>query len=145
MQTIAPDLKANDRWAAFTELLNLLVEGGKIKDYEQKGIYELLVHRENMMTTGIGHGIAIPHASYDQTEEVIAAFGRSRTGIQFEALDGQPVYYVAMIIVPKAQFQTHLKTLSILAKYFNNPANRQAIDNARTVDELSRCFEVAEV
>ena len=68
------------------------------------------------MTTGIGYGIGIPHASTDLVGEPVGAIGRSRSGVQFDALDGQPVKLVMLFLVPQGQFQKHLHSLADLAK-----------------------------
>ena len=68
------------------------------------------------MSTGIGYGIGIPHASTDLIQEVTSVFGRSRSGIQFDALDNQPVSLVMLFLVPQGQFQKHLHTLANIAK-----------------------------
>ena len=68
------------------------------------------------MSTGIGIGIGIPHAATDLVGEVVGAIGRSRKGVQFDALDGKPVKLVMLFLVPQDQFQKHLNTLANLAK-----------------------------
>jgi mannitol/fructose-specific phosphotransferase system IIA component (Ntr-type) len=72
------------------------------------------------MSTGIGFGIGIPHASTNLVSEVIGAIGRSRNGVQFEALDGKSVRLVMLFLVPQGQFQKHQHTLANLAKLLHN-------------------------
>lgn len=141
-EVIIADLKATDRWSCIGELVDQTITAGKLPSSERKTVYDLLVNREMLMTTGIGHGIAIPHASYDGIENIISAFGRSKTGISFEALDGKPVHYITMLIVPKVQFQTHLRTLSVLAKFYNDPERRAQIDQAQDAEQIATCFSV---
>src|SRR4029079_13134892 len=112
VEQIIPEMKATERWAAIVELIDLLVSLGKIKPEDRDPILASLKQREETMSTGIGFGIAIPHCSSDRLEEVVAAFGRSTTGIEFDALDNAPVKFVVLFIVPKNQFQTHLRTLA---------------------------------
>ena len=83
------------------------------------------------MSTGIGFGIAIPHASSDRIEEVVASFGRSSQGIEFDALDNAPVKFVVLFIVPKNQFQTHLRTLASIAKFLNDRSVRESLATAQ--------------
>ena len=92
------------------------------------------------MSTGIGFGIAIPHCSSDRLEEVVAAFGRSTTGIEFDALDNAPVKFVVLFIVPKNQFQTHLRTLASIAKFLNDRSVRESLANAKSADEILSIF-----
>ena len=93
------------------------------------------------MSTGIGFGIAIPHCSSDRINDVVAAFGRSTTGIEFDALDSAPVKFVVLFIVPKNQFQTHLRTLASIAKFLNDRATRDKLANAKSTQEILSIFQ----
>ena len=93
------------------------------------------------MSTGIGFGIAIPHASSDKIEDVVAAFGRSAKGIEFDSLDGQPVFFVVLFVVPKDQFQTHLRTLAAIAKFLNDKSVRDELGKAHDAAQILRVFE----
>jgi len=95
-EQIIPEMKATERWPAIVELIDLLVSLGKIKPEDRESILASLKQREETMSTGIGFGIAIPHASSDRLDEVVAAFGRSTTGIEFDALDNAPVKFVVL-------------------------------------------------
>jgi mannitol/fructose-specific phosphotransferase system IIA component (Ntr-type) len=90
---IIPEMKATERWDAIVELMDLLVARGQIKPEDRDGILASLKQREETMSTGIGFGIAIPHCSSDRLDKVVAAFGRSSTGIEFDALDNAPVKF----------------------------------------------------
>jgi mannitol/fructose-specific phosphotransferase system IIA component (Ntr-type) len=92
------------------------------------------------MSTGIGFGIAIPHASSDRVTEVVAAFGRSRAGIEFEALDNAPVRFVVLFVVPKDQFNLHLRTLAAIAKFLNDRSVREQLDAAEGTEGLLGVF-----
>ena len=93
------------------------------------------------MSTGIGFGIAIPHASSDRVAKVVAAFGRSTRGIEFEALDNAPVRFVVLFVVPKDQFQTHLRTLAAIAKFLNDRSVRERLGAAGSAGEILEIFE----
>ena len=110
------DLQAEDRWQAIDELIGALVMHGKIKPEDRKAVTEAVRKREASMTTGIGFGIGIPHASTNLVSEVVGVLGRSRKGVQFDALDGQSARLVMLFLVPKGQFQKHLHTLANIAK-----------------------------
>ena len=79
-EQIIPEMQATERWPAIVELIDLLVRLGKIKESSRESILAALKQREETMSTGIGFGIAIPHASSDDVTEVVAAFGRSAAG-----------------------------------------------------------------
>src|SRR4051812_7480232 len=127
---IKADLQATNRWEAIDELINRLVESGKIKPENRESIVSVVRKRETSMSTGIGFGIGIPHASTDLIYEVVGAFGRSRTGVNFDALDNQPVNLVMLFLVPQGQFQKHLHTLANIAKLLHKADFRQALEQA---------------
>ncbi len=127
---ILADLQAANRWDAIDELLANLVAGGKIKAEHRDAIAAVVKKRETSMSTGIGFGIGIPHASTDLIYEVVGAFGRSKKGVNFEALDNQPVNLVMLFLVPQGQFQKHLHTLANIAKLLHKKEFRQSLEDA---------------
>lgn len=127
---VLADLRAANRWEAIDELVALLVATGKVGASQRDALIGAIRKRENSMSTGIGHGVGIPHASTDLVTEITGAFGRSRTGIDFDAPDGEPVRLVTLLLVPQRQFQQHLHTVSGVARRFGNAAFRQSILDA---------------
>ena len=113
---IITDLRATNRWEAIDELIKNLVATGKIKPEHQEAISAVVRKREASMSTGIGFGIGIPHASTELITEVVGALGRSKKGVNFDSLDNQPVHLVMLFLVPQGQFQKHLHTLANIAK-----------------------------
>ncbi len=140
---IIPEMKATERWSAIVELVEMLVKLGKIKAADQETVLAALRAREETMSTGIGFGIAIPHASSDRVSEVVAAFGRSSGGIEFDSLDGLPVKFIVLFIVPKDQFQTHLRTLAAIAKFLNDRSVRDRLATAANPEEILSIFEAS--
>ena len=139
-EQIIPEMKASERWAAIVELIDLLVSLGKMKAEDRDSILASLKQREETMSTGIGFGIAIPHCSSDRINEVVAAFGRSSSGIDFDALDNAPVKFVVLFVVPKNQFQTHLRTLASIAKFLNDRSVRESLASAKSAEEILSIF-----
>ena len=139
-EQIIPEMKATERWAAIVELIDLLTSLQQIRSEDRDSILASLKQREETMSTGIGFGIAIPHASSDRIDTVVAAFGRSSTGIEFDALDNAPVKFVVLFVVPKNQFQTHLRTLASIAKFLNDRAVRDNLANAQSAQEILSIF-----
>lgn len=135
-EQIIPDLQAADRWQAIDELINNLVATGKIKAEHREAITAVVRKRETSMSTGIGFGIGIPHASTDLIYEVVGALGRSKKGVDFNALDNQPVHLVMLFLVPQGQFQKHLHTLANIAKMLHKSDFRQALEQAPDADTM---------
>jgi len=129
-EQILTDLRAGNRWEAIDELIDNLVVTGKIMNEHRDAITAAVKKRETSMSTGIGFGIGIPHASTDLIYEVVGALGRSRNGVNFDALDNQPVKLVMLFLVPQGQFQKHLHTLANIAKLLHKADFRQALEGA---------------
>jgi len=137
---ILPQMRASERWSAIVELVDLLVERGKVKPEDRELVLAALRQREETMSTGIGFGIAIPHASSDRVSEVVAAFGRSQDGIEFDSLDNAPVKFIVLFVVPKDQFQTHLRTLAAIAKFLNDRTVRDRLGSAEGATAIYEVF-----
>ena len=133
---IVPELKATNRWEAIDELVDTLVANGAIAKTDRDAVIDVVRTRENSMSTGIGYGIGIPHASTDLIENVVGALGRSKNGIDFEALDNQPVTLVVLFLVPHGQFQKHLHTLANIARQLHNSEFRTALENAEDAESI---------
>ena len=138
---ILPEMQAKERWSAIVELVDLLVAQHQVKPEDREVVLAVLRQREETMSTGIGFGIAIPHASSERVEEVVAAFGRSMSGIEFDSLDNAPVKFIVLFVVPKDQFQTHLRTLAAIAKFLNDRSVRERLATAASAEEILAIFE----
>ena len=140
-EQIITDLQATDRWLAIDELINNLVSTGKVRAENHDAIAAVVKKRESSMSTGIGFGIGIPHASTDLIQEVVGALGRSRNGVNFDALDNQPVNLVMLFLVPQGQFQKHLHTLANIAKLLHRADFRQALEQAPDAEAMLKIIK----
>ena len=138
---IIPELQASNRWEAIDELLANLIANGRIKLEHREQIAAVVKKRETSMSTGIGFGIGIPHASTDLIYEVVGALGRSKKGVNFDALDNQPVNLVMLFLVPQGQFQKHLHTLANIAKLLHNKEFRQALETAPNPEAMYKIIK----
>ncbi|MCF7674298.1 MAG: PTS sugar transporter subunit IIA [Akkermansiaceae bacterium] len=135
------DLKAEERWLAIIELVDLLVKRGKLAVELQEDVLTALKTREDLVSTGVGYGVAIPHAFSDKLDRVVAVFGRSRKGIDFESLDGGLVKFVILFLVPQRNYAMHLHTLSAIAKLFTNSDVRHRLAAAEKRSEVLGILE----
>jgi mannitol/fructose-specific phosphotransferase system IIA component (Ntr-type) len=140
-ENILPDLQATNRWEAIEEMINNLVGTAKIRAEDRDAIAAVVKKRETSMSTGIGFGVGIPHASTDLIYEVVAALGRSKKGVNFDALDNQPVYLVVLFMVPQGQFQKHLHTLADIAKLLHKKEFRQALEEAPNAQAIYKIIK----
>lgn len=109
------DLRSETRWGAIEELIHHLVVTGRIAAEHRDEIAEAVRKREASAGTGIGFGVGVPNAATDRVPDPVCALGRSRNGVQFDALDGKPVHAVILFLVPPGQFEKHLHTLATIA------------------------------
>ena len=93
-----PDMKADSKADAIKELVETLAKSGKIKD--KSLILEMLERREALGSTGIGHGVAIPHGRSLAANQIMVVFGKSSKGVEFESMDGKPVFLFFLILAP---------------------------------------------
>ena len=140
-EQIVSQMQATERWGAILELVDVLVKAGKVRPEDHDVVLNALKQREETMSTGIGFGIAIPHASSDRVSEVVAAFGRSLAGIEFDSLDNAPVRFIVLFVVPRDQFQMHLRTLAAIAKLLNDRAVRESLGSAATDQDILAIFK----
>ncbi len=130
------DMKATEHWPSILELVQELVNVRKLPVELHEEVLEALRTREKQVSTGIGSGVAIPHAFSDHLDDVVAIFGRSKAGIDFEALDQAPVHLIILFIVPRKDYHLHLRTLAAIAKLFTNSEIRRQLGLAGTRAEV---------
>ncbi len=102
-------------------------------------VLHVLVEREKLGSTGIGEGVAIPHGKLHDLEHLICCFGRSRKGIDFEAIDGKPVYLVFLLLAPENSAGTHLKALAKISKILKDSSFRKQLMEAEDAEKI---FEI---
>ncbi len=120
--------------ALITEIAGLL----PAMDPDQ--ILELIMAREHLGSTGIGHGVAIPHSRMSDLPEPVIAMARHPEGIDFDAIDGQPVYIVVMLLVPDDEEGQHLELLAKLARLLQKPEFRESIMAVGDIQAMSDLF-----
>jgi mannitol/fructose-specific phosphotransferase system IIA component (Ntr-type) len=133
---IVTALAAKDRWQAIDELVAVLVKTARVAPGRADAVAEAVRAREQTMSTGIGHGVGIPHAATEHVERVEAVLGIARHDVDFAALDECPVHIVVLFVVPQNQFQAHLDTLSSIARLFSDEATRERIRAATRPEEV---------
>jgi mannitol/fructose-specific phosphotransferase system IIA component (Ntr-type) len=142
-EQIVPRLAATDRWAVIDQLIDVLVRTHKIRAEDRETVRKAVKDRETSKSTGIGYGIALPHASVACITDIVAVFGRTSRGVDFQALDNQPVTMCLLFLTPQGQFQKHLQLLSSFARFLSNKENRQKLETAQTAEEILAIFRSA--
>jgi len=140
-EKILLNMNAEERWSAIEELIDHLDKRDLLAGENKEHILQSLHSREEQSTTGIGSGVAIPHTFSESIDDVIAVFGRSENGINFDAIDNAPVKFILLFIVPKKDYHLHLQALSAIAKMFNNCEIRQNLTEAQDSAEVLEIFD----
>ncbi|WP_122646931.1 PTS fructose transporter subunit IIABC [Enterococcus mediterraneensis] len=136
------DLQATDKQSAIDEMVEKMFAVGRITDIDtyKKGI----LAREAQTSTGLGDGIAMPHAKNAAVKEATVLFAKSKNGVDYEALDGQPTYLFFMIAAPEGANDTHLQALAQLSRLLIDPTFVDKLKAANTPDEVQELFQKAE-
>lgn len=133
-ETILLSLSANSKLDAVEELVGVLERAGKITD--RKVFKDAIIRREEQSTTGVGDGIAIPHAKTSVVKDAAIVFGRSHAGVDYESLDGQPAHLFFMIAAPEGANNTHLEALARLSTILMKADAREKLLGAESADDV---------
>ncbi len=132
--TVIPDLAGDSKEELLGHMVDRLREAGKIKDTSR--LLASLMEREKIMTTGIGRGIAVPHAISAEVEEQLIVLGRAPQGVDYDSLDRAPVHFVFLLVGSPASSDRHLKTLARISRLIQHSNFVESIKKASTVDEI---------
>ena len=131
---IIPDLKARDKKGVLEELAETIVSHEPSVD--KRALVRVLLERERLGSTGIGEGVAIPHGKFNGISQPVISFGRSRKGLDFESMDGQPAFLFFLLVAPENSASIHPKALAKIAKILKNSSFRQVLMEVQTREEL---------
>ena len=130
---VIPALKVNGKKQALQELASRAAE---LTGQNERAILEILMQREKLGSTGVGNGVAIPHGKLPKLGRLFGLFARLERGIDFEALDGQPVDLIFLLLAPEAAGADHLKALARVSRLLKDPSFRQRLMTASDGGEL---------
>lgn len=133
---IEADLKASDKAGVIEEMVNLLIKNGKIQEENKTEVLSAIMAREELMSTGIGHGVGIPHAKTNVGNDLVACFGRSDEGIDFKSLDGEPVYLFFLLLAPEHTTGLHIRALARISRLLKHNYVREMLKTADTPEKI---------
>ena len=136
-KAIVPNMAAVKRDDAIRELLDALVSSGKVSADMRDVFAKAIIARENKGSTGLNHGVAIPHTKSPAIKSPIAAVGVSRNGIDFNSLDKQPVYSVVLMLSPESKPEAHLEAIQAIFAHLSKDQFRRFLRQAKTVEEVT--------
>jgi len=139
---IKMSLESKNKKDAIKEMVDLLVKTGKVKD--KKKMVQTLFEREELGSTGIGQGIAIPHGKSETVSDLAAAFGLSSDGISFDSLDGEPVNIFFLLVAPEGAAGAHLKALARISSLLKDKYFRKSLLTAKTPEDVVKIIQEEE-
>ena len=128
------DLKADNKGAVIEELVELVATSKMVNDKDQ--LLSDVQERENLVTTGVGYGVAFPHAKTRSVKGIVIAFGRSHEGIDFNALDHKPVQLFFLIAAPEDAIGAHLNVMARLSYLMKSEENREKLMKASSPGDV---------
>jgi len=141
---IVPQIESTDRNAVIREMMDVLAPLVGLSEEETNAVKRAVIQRENQGSTGLGKGVAVPHVKHKSIKQVVAAFGRSETGVDFAALDRAPVYSVFLLLSPADRPDEHLSAMEKIFKSLQNDNFRRFLRQASTKKEIVELFQEAD-
>lgn len=132
------DLKAQNKEGIIRELAEIIQQD--CPQIELDTICRLVMERENIGSTGVGNGVAIPHARVKDLDSVLICFGHNHEGIGFDAIDNQPVHLFVMILSPENQPEEYLVTLAAVSRLMKKAEIRRQLRHAKDVMQIEKIF-----
>ncbi|MEZ6095585.1 MAG: PTS sugar transporter subunit IIA [Pirellulaceae bacterium] len=143
-EAIKVDLVAKDKEAVIRELVGSLTDNGQLKSDEQENIIQAILKREELGSTGIGRGIAVPHTKHPSVNEPVGTIGISQEGVDFQSLDGEKVQLFFMLISPPDRPGDHLRALENISKQLQDDMFCRFLKQSKTADDVKQILEEAD-
>lgn len=132
--SIIPELTARDKKGVLEELAEAVTH--QQPSLDKGSLVKILLERERLGSTGIGDGVAIPHGKFHGLRAPVIIFGRSRMGLDFDSMDGEPAYLFFLLVAPEDSASIHLKALAKIAKILKNSTYRRILMDAPTKNDI---------
>jgi len=141
-ETVVPKLKVQNKDALLNKLVNLLED--QVDKNQLESIREAVFEREEIMSTGVGKGLAIPHGKAEKISENYASFAILAEPVDYESIDAKPVQMVFLLVGPQSKNSAHIKLLSRISRLMNSSSFRKQLLNCQTAEEILNHFHKEE-
>ena len=141
---ITSDLASTDRDGVLKELVGALAQAGALPEAAVDEVVEALIKREKNGSTGFGKGVAVPHVKHPRIKQMAATIGRSVGGVDFAALDHQPVYIVVLLLSPENQPKQHLQAMNIVFTNLQKDTFRRFLKQSATRQDIADLLDEAD-
>ncbi len=135
-EAINVDLQSTDKEGVIREIVGGLQQAGSVSATESESVIKAILGREELGSTGIGRGVAVPHTRHPSVEKLVAAVAISRKGVDFESLDEEPVFVFFLLISPPNQPGPHLRALDTAARYLREDSFVESLRHAKSSDQV---------
>lgn len=142
--SVNPDLQANTKEEAIRAMVGSLKDCKKINPDEEENIIAAILKREELGSTGIGKGVAVPHTKHASTNELIATVALSKEGVDFASLDGEPVYILFLLVSPPDQPGDHLRGLESISKQLRSDNFCNFLKQAKSKEDILELLSEAD-
>ena len=143
-KAVRPELEATDKASVIREVSQALVDAGEIAADQFEGIVEAILKREELGSTGIGRGVAVPHTKHPTVEKLCGAVAVSETGVEFASLDGDPVHLIFLLISPPDRPGDHLRALEYMSRRLRDDSFCRFLKQSKTSDDIWQLLEEAD-
>jgi nitrogen PTS system EIIA component len=135
-EAITANLAANQKEAVIREMVENLRVAGYFKGIDAEEVVKAILKRELLSSTGIGDGVAIPHAKHSSVERLVGAVAVSQKGVPFDSVDNDPVFVLVMLVSPQERPSEHLRALEGVSRCLKDKAFVQSLRNATTPQQI---------
>ncbi len=143
-QAIIPNLASSTRDDAISEIVDALVAADALSPELKDEFVKAIIKREKRGSTGFGHGVAVPHVKHTAISRMAVAVGISRTGIDFNALDKQPVYSIFLLLSPEDKPEDHLDAMEVIFGNLSQDTFRRFLRQAQSVEDIVALLDEAD-
>ena len=140
-RAVSAQLESLDKEDAIHELITGLVNAGEVPANQHEELVERIMEREKMGTTGIGNGVAVPHAKHPAVSRTVGTIGVSSQGVAFDALDGGAVHVLFLLLSPPDQSEHHLRVLEKISQHLREDLFCRFLQQARTDTDIRQVLE----
>jgi len=141
---VIPDLQANTKEGAIRAMVTSLRENGAIPADDEEGIVAAILKREELGSTGIGNGVAVPHTKHPSVTQLVATVAVSRSGVDFASLDGEEVFILFLLVSPPDRPGDHLRGLENISRHLRDQTFCRFLKQAKTRDEVIELLHEAD-
>ncbi len=143
-QAVVAELASQERDDVIAELVDAVIASGKIDPSLRDHLVSKVLDREKMSSTGFGRGVAVPHVKHPSIDQLVATVGLSHKGVDFNALDKQPVYSIFLLLSPEGRPEEHLQAMETIFKNLRKDTFRRFLRQANTPEQVMNLLKEAD-